>query len=102
LGVTRAQFKFLQEVGTGRYAFSTILNKIRNIKQKDMDTYRGILKLIKEFEDKYNIDDRMEAFKANSSVYSFIEALEEKRKRDEGRTPYFTLNFFALLYEYDI
>lgn len=77
-GVTKAQYKFLNEFLANGAVFAEHLKTTRTLTQKDMDTYRGYIKYIQELEEKYNIDGRLRNFKQHASFVSFLNATWSK------------------------
>lgn len=97
--VTKAQYKFMREFAVNNSLFAKKVKYAKHLTQQDMDTYRGYIKHIEELQEKYNMDDRLEIFKDNSSFSSYIDAVW---KKNTNYGAYDDREFYSFVAEYNI
>lgn len=81
-GLTKSQYKFIKEfaeIGSNSF-FSDCCERIGDLTQQDMDTYRGAMRTIKDLEDKYQIEGRMRAYTNHTDIRDYIQIISHTKR----------------------
>ena len=84
-GLTKSQYKFMQEHGFSAKDIIVYAKDMAHLTQKDMDEYRGYITYVKKLGEKYLDDSRLPVFRGEAHVRTYVEQMA--RKNDENRRP---------------